>query len=133
MPCNSDYLEPRGDEVESQRCAECLVYVFKSINIECPKWIEEASKNVYGNSNKIDILVVSLCKLCTKMTEKEKAAIIYDGKSKQSRKLADWWEEHQEADRERIKEEKQEANKKAARKRALSKLTKKEIEALDIR
>lgn len=51
---------------------------------------------------------------------------------KQARKLADWWDEHQEADRKRIETEKKEVHMKQVRKDTMANLTDEQIEALGI-
>ena len=52
-----------------------------------------------------DKLTALLCKKIEDLTEEEKDKYLYDGKNSTSRKLADWWEKHQELDRERLIEE----------------------------
>ncbi len=46
--------------------------------------------------------------------------------------LADWWDEHQEADRKRIETEKKEVHMKQVRKDTMANLTDEQIEALGI-
>lgn len=105
MPCNSDYLEANSAERESKRCAECIVYVMEFINKPCPEWITNASKSYYGDPCSLNEMVVLLCSLCSAMPEGVKTAVMYNAKSKQSRQLADWWEEHEEADKQRRERE----------------------------
>ncbi len=101
MPCNSDYLAPSSKEEESRKCAQNILYVNSFLGKDIPTSIETASSSIYGDIFILNEMVVLLCKLCTEMTEVEKEAIIYDGHSKQARQLADWWEEHQTADKKR--------------------------------
>lgn len=132
MPCNCDYLEPNRAESESKRAAELIYFVLHSLGKETPTWIKKASKEVYGNQHKLNELVVMLCDLCTNLTNKQKDVIIYNGRNQTSRDLADWWDEHQKADRIRIKQEKALAKKKQLIKNAKSKLSPEEREALNI-
>lgn len=105
MPCNSDYLNPNLSEQESKRAAQNIVYVHECLAISCPDWIKKAANATYGNSEKLNDLVVILCEICTNLTREQKEAIMYNGRSKKARQLADWWEEHQEADRKRLMKE----------------------------
>lgn len=132
MPCNCDYLEPNDTEIESKRAAELLVYVLTKNKMTVENWIKEASNDIYGNSKKLNWLVVNLCKICSEMSERDKKEIVYNAKCKMSRRLADWYEEHLEADKQRIKEESSENKTKRLKKIALSKLTKSEIAALGL-
>lgn len=132
MPCNSNYLDPTSAERNSQRVAKLLAYVFTKGGLAIPSDIKAASYDCYGNTEMLDKWVQLLCKTCTAMTPKEKDAIIYNAKDATSRDLADWWEEHERADRERQAEEMKEKNKAKLRKQALAKLSKNERLALDI-
>lgn len=105
MPCDSSYLAPRDSEIESKRCAENIRFTFNALDIRCPLWVRNASISHYGNEDRLEEMVIILCDLCTKMTDKQKEKIIYNGKCKESRQLADWWDEHQEADKERKEKE----------------------------
>lgn len=105
MPCDSGYLAANKYEIESKRCAEGIVHVLSSLSMPCPQWIVDASNNYYGEARRLNEMVIILCDVCTKMTEEQKNIIIYNGKNSKSRKLADWWDEHQKADKERIEKE----------------------------
>jgi hypothetical protein len=135
MPCNSDYLEPDRHEIESRRVAQLICFINSHKDFKCfergvSSWIINAAKEIYGNKARLNELVVMLCSICSGMSKKEQDAIIYDARNKDSRDLADWWEEHQKADAERIEMEKRTAQRKKIRQAALSKLTKAEKEAL---
>ncbi len=130
MPCNCDYMEPGTHEIRSREVAQHLVYVYKNLNQKVPKDVMEASKHIYGNVGKLNEMVVSLCDMLTNMEDVVRDAIVYNAKEKESRELANWWEEHQEADRKRIAKEKKAAEMKKLAEKAKSKLSKKELEAL---
>ncbi len=102
MPCNSDYLDPTNREAELQRAAKLLVYVYEKLNLEVPSYVKKASKDVYC---KDDRSVSRLCSILDAMPPDTLDRIVYNAKNKTSRDLADWWEEHQQADREREVEE----------------------------
>ena len=108
MPCRCDYMEPDRYEKESNRAAKLIRYVLESQGKRVPKDVLSISTNEYGDKTKINELVVKLCSLCRNMSPNEQDSIIFDGRNKTARDLADWWEEHQEADRKRIEKDKKE-------------------------
>ena len=132
MPCNSDHMKPQTHERESKLAAELIVYAGSKLHRDVPEWIAIAADHIYGAESKINSLTVMLCELCTRMTEDEKGEIIYNGRDKDARKLANWWEAHQEADRDREVDEAEELRIKKVKKKALAKLDDDEIEALGL-
>lgn len=149
MPCRSDYMEATGKEKESKKICEHLVYVITELGEKVPTNIKKASKEYYGifdsQFNKFDVatqtdhyemnlddLTAKLCSYCKNMTEEQENKIIYNAKNKKARKLADWWEKHQEFDKQRIKQEKKEKADAKAKAKALAKLTPKEKKLLGL-
>jgi hypothetical protein len=132
MPCNSDYLERDHYEAQSRLACECLDYALGALGKPVPAWITAAAGNYYGNPAKLNEATVMLCTLCRGMTAALQTVIIYDGRSPQARKLADWWEAHQKADAAREARELQAKTQEAHRQSALSKLTDEERRALGI-
>lgn len=130
MGCRSDYLEANAAEKNSKEAAQHLVYVMTKLNQKIPEYVTKAANNYYGDIGKLHKMVVQLCDILTNMDEEIRDAIIYNGKDKQARHLADWWDEHQEADRQRIAKENLEKERKELIKQAKSKLTKEELDAL---
>lgn len=128
MPCNSDYLNANDIEIERQRAAKLLVYVRKAQGIQPPPYAVKAAKSCYGEGG--DKAIVELCDTLRGMTEAELDFIVYNPYSKSARDLANWWEEHQEADRKRMQAERTLKQKAVLRKSAVSKLTKAELKAL---
>ncbi len=129
MPCNSDYLEPTEREQELRRAARLLIFALEAQGREAPDWARSEAENLYAKDERS---VTSLCALIKSMGEPERDRIVYDAKSKASRDLADWWEEHQEADRRREEREAAEARREADRRSALGKLTEEEKAALGV-
>src|SRR5579864_6920406 len=120
MPCNSDYLAPDSFEQECQRMAKLIIYVASFYKGILPQWIKECAENSYGAPNGEQHgdkrLAPYLCQLLTNLkNDKNRQGlynqIVYNAHNKTSRDLADWWDEHQRADEERIKSEKEKEKK----------------------
>lgn len=129
MPCNSDYLEPTRREAELQRTAKLLVYVAEWLGQAPADWIVSEASNVYARDER---LVPMLCAEIQELTLNQLDAIMYNGRKAKARDLADWWEKHQEADRQRESKEARDRERDALRQSALAKLTPAEREALQI-
>lgn len=98
MPCNSDHMNARPNETLSRETAVLIVYLNGRLGYVTEGWIEEAAKEYYGNEGRVDEIVATLCATMTSLDETQVNEIVYDGSNPLSRKLADWWDEHQEAD-----------------------------------
>jgi len=132
MPCNSDYMAASGQELESKRVCECIVYLHRSIGRNVPKWIQLAADDYYGNVGRIDEATKILCESCRGLDTCQANVYIYDGRNSKARKLADWFDRHQEWDERRVAEEDEMRAKIMLKERALKKLTTEEMEALDL-
>lgn len=119
MPCRSDHMEPYGREVESKRVAGHLVFLMSGLGIDVPEEIVKASKATYGDADHCDVLTALLCETIQTNSVHDVHAIMYNGRVKKARDLADWWEMHQEHD---IKREAEDAMK-AERQAVLDSLT----------
>ena len=106
MPCNSDYMDPNQSERNSKEVAEHLMYI-QSLQpyIILPKYISEAANNFYGNSDKLNEMVVLLCSIISRFDNEELNRIVYNGKDPKSRKLANWWDIHEKEDAKRINQD----------------------------
>lgn len=133
-PCRSDYMDPTDQERKSQILAQNVEYVYGELGIDVPKWVEEAAVNSYGNTSRIKEMTQILCLSCKVVEQVEEQAkrIIWDGKSEKARALAEWWQDHQEQDRKRIKESEEEKEKEKLIKTAYDKLTPEEVKALGL-
>lgn len=131
MPCNSDYMEPNFREQELQNTAQLLVYVRMNTNsgVKVTEKLRNAANNIYCR----DDFVPELCAAIRELTEEQEDKLIYDGRNPQARKLADWWEKHQAADKLREQREAAEARKQALRQSGIAKLTEEEKQALGIK
>lgn len=109
MPCRSDYDEPNARQAESKRVASHLLYLLPAIGLkptkaETDEW-KEAASEYYGNEPKVDNWTALLCSTIRSMSTAEQDKYIYDGKNAKARALADWWERHQQWDKERKAQE----------------------------
>ncbi len=133
MPCDSSYLDPKGREKQLQNAAKLLVFLHKQLGRPIKNWIVKESKEIYCQNEK---LVPLLCQTLKDLPEDVRNSIVYNAHNKDARKLADWWEEHieaDEADKEREEREPEEKRRLELKKQALSKLTPEEIKALNIK
>ena len=119
MPCDSGLTPTEARENKTQlRLMENVCYVLSKID---PDYMESAHyEHAYDCYVKLQSLHMSrmseqevdywsdvLCSAILGFSEVEENAIIYDGRSKQARQLADWWEDHQERDKARKLREKE--------------------------
>lgn len=75
-------------------------------------------------------LTPHLCRLLKDMSVEQMTAIVYNPHSKESRRLADWWEQHQEDDKLHAKNAADDKKRKKLQAQALKKLTVEERKAL---
>ena len=117
MPCRCDYLEANQREIESKRVATLLAFVLPQFGMPVPKDVTEASKNYYGDLQRVDSHTEQLCTILDEMTDEQKNKIVYDGRNANSRMLADWYDVHEQHDR--IRKSEQEKKVKQAQHNAL--------------
>lgn len=110
MPCRSDYMEPTQKERLLQETAQLLGYVLVMTDQDVPGRVADAANNVYCRTD----LVAELCAQIRAMDEATFNQVVYNARDPRSRRLADWWERHEEADRKRA-----EAERAATRRQAL--------------
>lgn len=132
MPCDSGYLEPNTREKELRRAAGLLVYVLNSLHRPIEPWIIEQANDQYANNGEGGDPVVLLCGVLKNMTRTEQKVIVFDGYSRMARDLANWWEDHQLADRMRVVAEEEKQYKLKLRESARKKLTPEELAALGV-
>lgn len=103
MPCRCDYLEPSEREEESKLVCELLIYLSKMWGESyIPEHILKGAENIYGSTATLDKDTMGLWDWCQYIeSNPAEHHLMYDGRSKNARKLADWWEKHKEEDKER--------------------------------
>lgn len=121
MPCTSDYPEPTAQNRRFQETARLALYVDKRLNKSAvPSKASASAKKlppVFKDKNEKDLAVLTaqdefahvdfvprLCLTLRNVKAFDEALfdrIVYNAKDPDSRALADWWEEHERADKER--------------------------------
>jgi len=107
MPCYDP--GPTGREIRQTELANLLVYLGCCNSTWLPEdtrsaILQDVRANSYSGWNggeNLDKWTEMLCTICKSMTEEEENRLIYDGRNPKARKLADWWDEHKEMDKER--------------------------------
>jgi hypothetical protein len=133
MGCRSDYMEPTGYEEQIKDTVNHLVYLYSVIEKPRTAALIKASKDIYFDTSEGDRWVAELCSELRKLDAETFDKVVYNAKVPESRRLADWWEEHEAADNARISAELAKAAKKELRDVALAKLTEEERNSLDLR
>lgn len=131
MPCNSDYMKQDELELHIQKTAQLVKFVKTKLGLIITKDESELDTS-YPNRSKADFITERLCSLIKGMTPDDRERIVWNAKNRSSRLLADWWDEHQTADRKRIHEEASKQRDEQLKKSALKKLTKAEKKALGL-
>ena len=132
MPCRCDYMEASAREVESRNVCNLIKNLLKAKGEPVPDGISRGATNYYGDVSSLDANTAWLCEQCRKFTVDEQNKYLYDGRDANARKLADWWECHQEADAKIVAQEKAKKDHDKLRKQALAKLTVAEKKALGL-
>ena len=103
MGCNSSYMNPTYKEQQLHETAKLLLYVYRETNnvISVTNRLTAAANNMYCQSD----YVAELCGVLRNLPPDDFERIVYNARDPQSRKLADWWERHVEADKLRIQAE----------------------------
>lgn len=129
MPCDSRHMERTWQEAESQNLFMRLKYAMEATGKQVSALVNN-SIGYYGNIQASDEAARHLCSICKSLQGEELQRVIYDGRNPEARKLADWWENHQEVDRAKAEREADEQRKADLKSKALAKLTDEERKAL---
>lgn len=128
MPCNSDYMRPTLYEMKLRETAQLYEWLLAKKGIEARHDIRKAAKDEYCKSD----YVADLCACLAELSEDELNEFVYNGRDPMSRKLANWYEDHQRADAERKESEAKAKQREALRKSAAAKLSPEEREVLGL-
>jgi len=132
MPCKSDYMERSWGEEELSSAAKSLIYIKGKLDLEILPEERKLSEDYYPDIKKADYVVGTLCSLITNMNSEQLENIVYNARDEESRRVAGWWDRHQEADKRRIAREEEDERNKELRDQALEKLSDEEKTALDL-
>ena len=134
MPCRYDEPIQGRRDIDTENAVELYIWLVSQFKTILDKKIVKMAKDKQQFFSQEDANYVSerLCSFIRGLSNFQKERIIYNARNKMSRRLADWWEEHQEADRKREAEEKAEQERKRLVRQALSKLTTAERKALGL-
>jgi hypothetical protein len=110
MPCRSDgYLSESLLDKEVNCVAQLLMYVYDKLKriASLDYYIKQAAVETYPKIDRkeLDKMTALLCSTIKNLSKTELDDIVYNGRNKESRRLADWWEKHQELDRLREQQE----------------------------
>lgn len=98
MPCRSDYMEPTAAEKHRRDAAKLAVYLDGATGVQTPPAVERTLDNAYPTS---DVAVEYLCRRLRSLSEDEVNTVVYNGRSADARRLADWYEAHKVEDQKR--------------------------------
>ena len=133
MGCRSDYMEPTGYEQQIKDTVDNLVYLYKTLGIPLKADLVEAATEIYFDESEGDKWVAKLCSELHKLDTETFDKVVYNAKVAASRRLADWWEEHEAADKARIAAELAKKAKEKLKKATLAKLSDEERNALGLK
>lgn len=97
MPCYQP--DESNNEKESRRISKLIMIFDKKMGVETAQNIVKWSSAYYENH--CDVVTPLLCAKINSLLPDELEKIVYDGRDKESRLLADWFDEHDSFDRKR--------------------------------
>lgn len=102
MPCNSNHMNPNERERYNQTTAQLWQYVVKACNIQLSlaahRKLNAAASDIYCGVD----YTPNLCAWVRQQSNATLDAVMYNGRHSMARRLADWWEKHEQWDRQRI-------------------------------
>jgi len=98
VPCVVDEYVPSARENALATARFLLRYVLPALGKPVPDWAQVVG---YSDIKRCDEAVSLLCETLRAMKPAQFKRIVHDGSNPLARRLADWWDQHQEADRRR--------------------------------
>ena len=92
MPCYEP--EQSSTDKQAERTAKAIIILDKMMGMETPQEITRIVGAYSFHGNQCNFLTSHLCGKIRKLSEEEVEKYIYNARNKDSRFLADWWEEH---------------------------------------
>lgn len=132
MPCRCDIEEPSARERESQRVNQLLILAKEWLGQPITEDYRAAAKSPWGAEPFLDKDTDELCSILKGLKPAQRKVLLDFG-NRLFRPLATWWDNHQEADRQRKVKQRKEKRRIATQLKAMSKLTKHEQRILGLR
>lgn len=133
MPCNSEHMSQTNKERYYQETAQLFVYAIECYNqlttIVDRRLITKDLRKTANEYYATQDYTAELCGFLNKIHDDRFEQIVYNGRDKTARRLADWWDAHREADR--IREMKEAEAKRTRVEKILDKLSDDEREELE--
>lgn len=115
MPCQYDHPESADASLKDAEIRVCRLYEFalSSLGRTVPPLVATLSRGDFNrtDSGRLDRHTRELCDLCRNLLPEERELLLYNGRNRPSRDLANWWDDHREADERRRKNEEDKATK----------------------
>lgn len=102
MPCRNDYIPTDGRSDEADRVERMIRWLYPKIDRTTDP---ERRRVLCPDADRLDHLTADLCEALRGMSDDQLDRWVYDGRRAISRELAGWWEEHQDEDSRRVRDE----------------------------
>lgn len=97
MPCADESRYFPAAWSHSQHTSELLLIFWSKMGVEPMADVVKWSKT--STEDHCDVVVPMLCRLIKGLSEEELDKVVYNGRDKDCRKLAEWWDNHKEWDK----------------------------------
>ena len=91
MPCNDPIMSDR--DTRTYTAAELYKTFAERDKLPIPEWVQK-NRHIWPYGEKCDEITALLCDYCKSKGD----AFIYNGRDRDCRQLADWWDEHKVLD-----------------------------------
>jgi len=101
MPCYDP--RPLPYQVKGREACQHIAWIHECYGTPIPGWVERGIDWQIDSEEISHQIVAYLCEMCHAIEKIPTIAekIIYNGRERKARNLANWWEDHQEMDNER--------------------------------
>ncbi len=130
MACRQDPYPPDVEEAKS--VGELIEIFCKKTGQEVPV-MAKLAKRYSAERGDNNTLTADLCGRIAKLSKRQLEQVVYDAHSADSRKLADWWEEHQKEDAASVKKTIKAIKDEKDRNAAIKKLSVRERKLLNLK
>lgn len=93
MPCSDP--EPNNRDLRANNAAELIIILCDKLGKPVPDGVEyHTGYGILNQAKNCDNYTNILCTMIKGLTKEQEDLYIYNGRDAESRKLADWWDEH---------------------------------------